>query len=84
MTFDELQLIVQSIAIAQRESQAMQQDTQLLVQSIARGVQAMQEKALTDELLVLNLAILLIQLHLIKFQHTLQGFGQSEKSLIQG
>ena len=50
MTFDELQLIVQSIAIAQRESQAMQQDTQLLVQSIARGVQAMQEKALTDEL----------------------------------
>ena len=34
MTFDELQLIVQSIAIAQRESQAMQ----LLVQSIARGV----------------------------------------------
>ena len=38
MTFDELQLIVQSIAIAQRESQAMQQETQLLVQSIARGV----------------------------------------------
>ena len=38
MTFDELQLIVQSIAIAQRESQAMQQETQLLVQSIACGV----------------------------------------------
>ena len=50
MTFDELQLIVQSIAIAQRESQAMQQETQLLVQSIARGVQAMQEQALTDDL----------------------------------
>ena len=50
MTFDELQLIVQSIAIAQRESQAMQQETQQIVRSIARGVQAMQEKALTDEL----------------------------------
>ena len=37
MTFDELQLIVQSIAIAQRESQAMQQETQLLVQSIDRS-----------------------------------------------
>ena len=50
MTFDELQLIVQSIAIAQRETQAMQQETQQIVRSIARGVQAMQEKALTNEL----------------------------------
>ena len=43
MTFDELELIVRSIAISQRE-------TQQIVQSIARGIQAMQEKALTDEL----------------------------------
>jgi uncharacterized protein (DUF342 family) len=43
MTFDELQLLVQSIAVSQRE-------TQQIVQSIARGVQAMQEKALSDEL----------------------------------
>ena len=50
MTFDELQLIVQSITIAQQESQAMQQETQQIVRSIARGVQAMQEQALTDDL----------------------------------
>ena len=50
MTFDELQLIVQSITITQQESQAMQQETQQIVRSIARGVQAMQEKALTDDL----------------------------------
>ena len=57
MTFDELQLIVQAGVISHREMQATQreiqatmQETQLLVQSIARGVQAMQEKALTDEL----------------------------------
>lgn len=57
MTFDELQLIVQAGVIAQREMQATQremqstlQETQLLVHLIARGVQAMQEKALTDEL----------------------------------
>lgn len=57
MTFDELQLIVQSGVISQREMQATQkeiqatmQETQQIVRSIARGVQAMQEKALTDEL----------------------------------
>ena len=64
MTFDELQLLVQSIAVSQRETAAFQRETaafqretaasqretQQIVQSIARGVQAMQEKALTDEL----------------------------------
>lgn len=53
MTFDELQPIVQSGVISQRELQATQreiqapmQETQLLVQSIALDVQAIQEKAL--------------------------------------
>jgi hypothetical protein len=78
MTFDEMQLIMQSIAVNQlalqttqsdmqstqrsmqaifdemqvnqREIQATMQETQQIVRSIARGVQAMQEKALTDEL----------------------------------
>ena len=43
MTFDEMQLIMQQLLINQRE-------TQDIVKSIARGVQAMQDKALTDEL----------------------------------
>ena len=57
MTFDELQLIVQAGVISQTEMQATQKEiqatmkeTQQIVRSIARGVQAMQEKALTDEL----------------------------------
>ena len=57
MTFDELQLIVQAGFISQTEMQATQteiqatmKETQQIVRSIARGVQAMQEKALTDEL----------------------------------
>ena len=78
MTFEEMQLIMQSIAVnqlaiqatqsdmqsIQREIQTAQSDTQaiqreiqttlqanqLLAASIARGVQAMQEQALTDEL----------------------------------
>jgi hypothetical protein len=43
MTFDEMQLIMQQVVINQRE-------TQDIVKSIARGIQAMQDKALTDEL----------------------------------
>lgn len=78
MTFEEMQLIMQSIAVNQlalqtthsdmqsnqrsmqaiqseiqvnqREMQATLKETQLLAQSIARGVQAMQDKALSDEL----------------------------------
>jgi hypothetical protein len=57
MTFDEMQLIMQSVVISQREMQVSQREmqaglseTQLLVQSIARGIQAMQDKALSDEL----------------------------------
>ena len=57
MTFDELQLIVQAGVISQTEMQATQKEiqatmkeTQQIVRLIARGVQAMQEKALTDEL----------------------------------
>jgi hypothetical protein len=43
MTFDEIQLLLQSIAIAQRE-------TQEIVQSNARAVQAMLDQAATDRL----------------------------------
>ena len=57
MTFDELQLIVQAGVISQTEMQATQteiqatmKETQQIDRTIARGVQAMQEKALTDEL----------------------------------
>jgi cell division septum initiation protein DivIVA len=61
MTFEEMQLIMQSVVIsqremqaalsvAQRENQATLSETQHLAQSIARGVQAMQDKALSDEL----------------------------------
>jgi isochorismate synthase EntC len=50
MTFEEMQLIMQSIVISQREMQATLSETQHLAQSIARGVQAMQDKALSDEL----------------------------------
>ena len=57
MTFDEMQLIMQSVVISQREMQSALSETQtvlsenqLLVKSIARGVQAMQDKALSDEL----------------------------------
>ncbi len=57
MTFDEMQLIMQSVVISQREmqtalsgTQTVLSETQLLVTSIARGVQAMQDKALSDEL----------------------------------
>ena len=45
MTFDEMQLIMQSIVISQRELQASQREmqtelseTQLIVKSIARGI----------------------------------------------
>jgi hypothetical protein len=57
MTFDEIQLIMQSVVISQREmqtalsgTQTALSETQLLVNSIARGIQAMQDKALSDEL----------------------------------
>ncbi len=43
MTFEEMQLILQQIVVTQRE-------TQDITQSIARGIQAMQDKALSDEL----------------------------------
>jgi hypothetical protein len=55
MTFDEMQLIMQSVVISQREmqtalsgTQTVLSETQLLVKSIARGIQAMQDKALSD------------------------------------
>ena len=50
MTFDEMQLIMQSVVISQREMQTALSETQLVVKSIARGIQAMQDKALSDEL----------------------------------
>jgi hypothetical protein len=43
MTFEEMQLILQQLIISQRE-------TQDIAQSIARGVQAMQDKTLSDDL----------------------------------
>ncbi len=43
MTFDEIQLLLQSIAISQRE-------TQEIVQSNSRAVQAMLDQAATDRL----------------------------------
>jgi cell division septum initiation protein DivIVA len=64
MTFEEMQAIMQQVTVSQREMQSAQREmqsaqremqstlseTQLLAQSIARGVQAMQDKALSDEL----------------------------------
>ena len=50
MTFEEMQSIMQSVVISQRETQATLRETQHLAQSIARGVQAMQDRDLTDEL----------------------------------
>lgn len=45
-----MQAIQSEIQVNQREMQATLKETQLLAQSIARGVQAMQDKALSDEL----------------------------------
>lgn len=50
MTFEEMQSIMQSVVISQRETQATLRETQNLTQSIARGVQAMQDEAPSDEL----------------------------------
>ena len=50
MTFDEMQLIMQSVVISQREMQTALSETQLIVKSIARGIQAMQDRALCDDL----------------------------------
>jgi hypothetical protein len=50
MTFEEMQLILQQVVISQREMQDTLRETQSITQSIARGVQAMQDKALSDEL----------------------------------
>ena len=50
MTFEEMPSIMQSVVISHRETQATLRETQNLAQSIARGVQAMQDKALGDEL----------------------------------
>ena len=46
----EIQTAQSDMQATQREIQATMQETQQIVQSISRGVQAMQEKALTDEL----------------------------------
>jgi cell division septum initiation protein DivIVA len=57
MTFEEMQSIMQLVVTSQQVTQANQQEmqstlreTQNLARSIARGVQAMQDKALSDEL----------------------------------
>lgn len=45
-----MQLILQQIVISQRGMQDTLRETQSITQSIARGIQAMQDKALSDEL----------------------------------
>jgi hypothetical protein len=57
MTFEEMQLLLQSISIAQRESAiaqretaAAQRETQAIVDSNAHAIQAMLDQAATDRL----------------------------------
>jgi hypothetical protein len=54
MTFDEMQLILQQVAISQRESQAelqeFKREVQMIVRSNDRTIQAMLDQAATDRL----------------------------------
>jgi chromosome segregation ATPase len=64
MTFEEIQLLLQSIAVSQRETQAAlretqtalretqasQRETQAIVESNSRAIQAMLDQAATDRL----------------------------------
>ncbi len=50
MTFEEMQLLMQSIAVTQRETAAAQRATQAIVDSNARAIQAMLDQAATDRL----------------------------------
>jgi NCAIR mutase (PurE)-related protein len=50
MTFDEMQLILNSVVISQRETQESIQETQEIVRSNSRSIQAMLDQAATDRL----------------------------------
>jgi uncharacterized protein YdiU (UPF0061 family) len=50
MTFEEMQLLLQSIAVAQQETATAQRATQAIVDSNSRAIQAMLDQAATDRL----------------------------------
>lgn len=50
MTFDEMQLIMQSVIISQREFQAEMVELKALAQSNGRAIQSMLDQAATDRL----------------------------------
>ena len=50
MTFEEIQLLLQSIAVAQRETQAIVDFTSRIVESNSRAIQAMLDQAATERL----------------------------------
>jgi hypothetical protein len=50
MTFEEMQLILQSVVVSQRETQAIVESNSRLIESNSRAVQAMLDQAATDRL----------------------------------
>jgi hypothetical protein len=50
MTFDEMQLILQSVVISQRETQASIAKHDQMIESNSRAIQAMLDQAATDRL----------------------------------
>jgi vacuolar-type H+-ATPase subunit E/Vma4 len=50
MTFDEIQLLLQSLAISQRETQESIRENQEIVRSNSRSIQAMLDQAASDRL----------------------------------
>jgi hypothetical protein len=50
MTFDEIQLLLQSIAVAQQRTQEIVDSNSRLIESNSRAIQAMLDQAATDRL----------------------------------
>jgi hypothetical protein len=50
MTFEEIQLLLQSIAVAQQRTQEIVDSNSRLIESNARAIQAMLDQAVTDRL----------------------------------
>jgi DNA repair exonuclease SbcCD ATPase subunit len=50
MTFEEIQLLLQSIAVSQRETQSIVESNSRLIESNSRAIQAMLDQAATDRL----------------------------------
>ncbi len=50
MTFEEMQLLLQSIAVSQRETQAIVESNSRIIESNSRAIQAMLDQAATDRL----------------------------------